>query len=84
LADARSRRIRAATPSSSDPLLRLLWRGAADAVVPLYQFFFQGEQADDAACLHINGAAWKLLMGFDEMIKHAIAANESWVASIRF
>jgi hypothetical protein len=55
-----------------DPLRRLLWRGEADAVVPLDQFLFQGEQADDAACPHTDGAAC------------AIAANESWVASIRF
>jgi hypothetical protein len=38
-----------------EPLLGLLWCGEADAVVLLDQFFFQGEQADDAACLYTDG-----------------------------
>lgn len=59
-----------------ETLLELLRRGAADAVVLLDQFFFQGEQASDAACLYTDGEAWKKLTGFDEMIKHVVAANE--------
>lgn len=59
-----------------ETLLELLRRGAADAVVLLDQFFFQGEQASDAACLYTDGEAWKKLTGFDEMIKHMVAANE--------
>lgn len=65
--------------SPQETLLDLLRRGEADAVVLLDQFFFQGDQADDVACLYTDGEAWKLLTGFDEMIKHMIAANESWL-----
>ncbi len=56
-------------------LLARLRRGDADAVVLLDQFFFHGEQAADAECLYTDGDAWKLLTGFDEMIKHIVAAN---------
>jgi ABC-type nitrate/sulfonate/bicarbonate transport system substrate-binding protein len=65
--------------SPQETLLELLRCGEADAVVLLDQFFFQGERADDVACLYTDGQAWKLLTGFDEMIKHMIAANESWL-----
>lgn len=62
-----------------ESLLGLLRRGEADAVVLLDQFFFQGEQADDVACLYTDGEAWQRLTGFDEMIKHMIAAHEPWL-----
>jgi ABC-type nitrate/sulfonate/bicarbonate transport system substrate-binding protein len=65
--------------SPQETLLELLRCGEADAVVLLDQFFFQGEQADDVACLYTDGQAWKLLTGFGEMIKHMIAANQSWL-----
>ena len=38
--------------------------------------FHHGEQADDVVCLYTDGDAWTLLTGFDEMIKHMVAANE--------
>ncbi len=61
--------------SPQETLLGLLRAGEADAVVLLDQFFFHGEQADDAVCLYTDGDAWKVLTGFDEMIKHMVAAN---------
>jgi ABC-type nitrate/sulfonate/bicarbonate transport system substrate-binding protein len=63
--------------SPQETLLELLRRGEAEAVVLLDQFFFQGEQAPDVTCLYTDGDAWKVLTGFDEMIKHMLAANES-------
>jgi ABC-type nitrate/sulfonate/bicarbonate transport system substrate-binding protein len=63
--------------SPQETLLDILRRGGADAVVLLDQFFFHGEQSGDAACLYTDGDAWKLLTGFDEMIKHMVAANQS-------
>jgi ABC-type nitrate/sulfonate/bicarbonate transport system substrate-binding protein len=63
--------------SPQETLLGILRRGDADAVVLLDQFFFHGEQASDAACLYTDGDAWKALTGFDEMIKHMVAANQS-------
>jgi ABC-type nitrate/sulfonate/bicarbonate transport system substrate-binding protein len=65
--------------SPQETLLNLLRRGDADAVVLLDQFFHHGEQASDTACLYTDGDAWKLLTGFDEMIKHIIAANETLI-----
>jgi ABC-type nitrate/sulfonate/bicarbonate transport system substrate-binding protein len=65
------------TASPQETLLGILRRGDADAVVLLDQFFFHGEQAADAACLYTDGDAWKLLTGFDEMIKHMVAANQA-------
>jgi ABC-type nitrate/sulfonate/bicarbonate transport system substrate-binding protein len=65
--------------SPQETLLGLLRGGKADAVVLLDQFFFAGERADDAACLYTDGAAWSLLTGFDEMIKHMIAASEALI-----
>jgi ABC-type nitrate/sulfonate/bicarbonate transport system substrate-binding protein len=63
--------------SPQETLLGILRRGNADAVVLLDQFFFHGEQASDAQCLYTDGDAWKLLTGFDEMIKHMVAANQT-------
>ncbi len=65
--------------SPQETLLGILRRGEADAVVLLDQFFFHGEQAADAECLYTDGDAWKLLTGFDEMIKHMVAANQTLV-----
>lgn len=67
--------------SPQETLLGLLRDDKADAVVLLDQFFFAGERAADAACLYTDGAAWKVLTGFDEMIKHTIAANEALIRS---
>src|SRR5207237_10470774 len=39
-------------------------------------FFFRGEVADDVRCLYTDGEAWKMLHGFDQMIKHMIAGRE--------
>jgi ABC-type nitrate/sulfonate/bicarbonate transport system substrate-binding protein len=47
--------------------------------VLLDQFFHHGEQASDLACLYTDGDAWKELTGFDEMIKHMVAASESLI-----
>jgi len=63
--------------SPQETLLDILRRGDADAVVLLDQFFFHGEQAAGAECLYTDGDAWKVLTGFDEMIKHMVAANEA-------
>jgi ABC-type nitrate/sulfonate/bicarbonate transport system substrate-binding protein len=57
-------------------LLDVLKSGRADAVVLLDQFFFRGEAADGVRCLYTDGEAWKKLTGFDEMIKHMVAARE--------
>jgi ABC-type nitrate/sulfonate/bicarbonate transport system substrate-binding protein len=65
--------------SPQETLLGVLRRRDADAVVLLDQFFFHGEQADDVACLYTDGDAWKLLTGFDEMIKHMVAASETLI-----
>src|ERR1700704_3564481 len=54
-------------------------RGDAHAVVLIDHFFHHGEQATDAECLYTDGDAWKLLTGFDEMIKHLVAANETLI-----
>ena len=65
--------------SPQETLIGMLRRGDADAVVLLDQFFHQGEQADDIACLYTDGDAWKRLTAFDEMIKHIVAASESLI-----
>lgn len=57
-------------------LLEVLQRGKADAVVLLDQFYFRGEVADGVRCLYSDGEAWKQMHGFDEMIKHMVAARE--------
>ena len=67
------------TASPQETLIGVLRRGDADAVVLLDQFFHHGERAEDVACLYTDGDAWKELTGFDEMIKHMVAANETLI-----
>ena len=57
-------------------LLGALQSGKVDAVVLLDQFFFRGEVAPGVRCLYTDGEAWQKLTGFDEMIKHMVAARE--------
>jgi ABC-type nitrate/sulfonate/bicarbonate transport system substrate-binding protein len=59
-----------------EKLLEALTGGRADAVVLLDHFFFRGEVAEGVRCLYTDGEAWKRLHGFDEMIKHMVAARE--------
>ena len=59
-----------------EKLLDALTSGKADAVILLDHFFFRGEVADGVRCLYTDGEAWKKLHGFDEMIKHMVAARE--------
>lgn len=59
-----------------EKLLDALMSGKADAVVLLDHFFFRGEVAKGVACLYTDGEAWKKLHGFDELIKHMVAARE--------
>lgn len=59
-----------------EKLLDALLSGKADAVVLLDHFFFRGEAAEGVICLYTDGEAWQKLHGFDEMIKHMIAARE--------
>lgn len=59
-----------------EKLLDVLQRGEADAVVLLDHFFFRGEVADGVRRLYTDGEAWKELHGFDEIIKHMVAARE--------
>lgn len=59
-----------------EKLLEVLQSGKADAVVLLDHFFFRGEVAKGVRCLYTDGEAWKKLHGFDEMIKHMVAARE--------
>jgi ABC-type nitrate/sulfonate/bicarbonate transport system substrate-binding protein len=59
-----------------EKLLDVLRSGRADAIVLLDHFFFCGERAEGVRCLYTDGAAWKKLHGFDQMIKHMIAARE--------
>ena len=59
-----------------EKLLGVLQSGRADAVVLLDQFFFRGEVTPAVRCLYTDGAAWQKLTGFDEMIKHMVAARE--------
>src|ERR1700730_17864178 len=65
--------------SPQETLIGVLRRGDADAVVLLDQFFHEGEQAEDIACLYTDGDAWNRLTAFDEMIKHIVAASESLI-----
>ncbi|HWP60068.1 MAG TPA: MqnA/MqnD/SBP family protein [Candidatus Acidoferrales bacterium] len=58
-----------------EKLLEVLLSGRADAVVLLDQFFFRGETTEGVRCLYTDGEAWKKLTGFDQMIKHMIAAR---------
>jgi ABC-type nitrate/sulfonate/bicarbonate transport system substrate-binding protein len=59
-----------------EKLLDVLQSGQADAVVLLDHFFFRGEVANGVRCLYTDGEAWKKLHGFDELIKHIVAARE--------
>lgn len=59
-----------------EKLLDVLQSGQADAVVLLDHFFFRGEVANGVRCLYTDGEAWKKLRGFDELIKHIVAARE--------
>ena len=59
-----------------EKLLDVLQGGEADAVVLLDHFFFRGEVADGVRRLYTDGEAWKELHGFDEIIKHMVAARE--------
>jgi ABC-type nitrate/sulfonate/bicarbonate transport system substrate-binding protein len=59
-----------------EQLLDALLAGKADAVVLLDHFFFRGEIAPGVRCLYTDGEAWQRLTGFDEMIKHMVAARE--------
>jgi ABC-type nitrate/sulfonate/bicarbonate transport system substrate-binding protein len=59
-----------------EKLLDTLMSGKADAVVLLDHFFFRGEVAAGVTCLYTDGEAWKKLHGFDELIKHMVAARE--------
>jgi len=59
-----------------EKLLDTLMTGKSDAVVLLDHFFFRGEVADGVRCLYTDGEAWKKLHGFDEIIKHMVAARE--------
>ena len=57
-------------------LLDLLKSGGADAICLLDHFFFRGEVADGVRLLYSDGEAWKTLTGFDQIIKHMVAARE--------
>ena len=59
-----------------EELLDVLKRGKVDAVVLLDHFFFRGEVAEGIRCLYTDGEAWKKLHGFDQIIKHMVAARE--------
>ncbi len=63
-----------------EELLPVLQSGRVDAVVLLDHFFFRGEVATGVRCLYTDGEAWKNLTGFDQMIKHMIAAREDLLA----
>jgi len=64
-----------------EELLDVLKSGNVDAVVLLDHFFFRGEVADGVRCLYTDGDAWKKLHGFDQMIKHMVAAREDLLAA---
>jgi ABC-type nitrate/sulfonate/bicarbonate transport system substrate-binding protein len=57
-------------------LLEVLRSGKADAIVLLDHFFFRGEVSEGVRCLYTDGETWRQLHGFDQMIKHMIAARE--------
>ena len=59
-----------------EKLLDALMSGKADAVVLLDHFFFRGEMAAGVRCLYTDGEAWQKHKGFDELIKHMVAARE--------
>ena len=59
-----------------ETLLDVLRSGKADAICLLDHFFFRGEAAEGVHCLYTDGAAWRQLTGFDQIIKHMVAARE--------
>jgi len=59
-----------------EKLLDVLRSGKVDAIVLLDHFFFRGEVAEGVRCLYTDGEAWKKLRGFDQIIKHMVAARE--------
>ncbi|HEU4343258.1 MAG TPA: MqnA/MqnD/SBP family protein [Candidatus Binatia bacterium] len=59
-----------------EQLLDVLKSGRVDAIVLLDHFFFRGEAADGVRCLYTDGEAWKKFTGFDQIIKHMVAARE--------
>jgi ABC-type nitrate/sulfonate/bicarbonate transport system substrate-binding protein len=65
--------------SPQETLIGVLRRSEAEAVVLLDHFFHHGEEASDLACLYTDGSAWKALTGFDEMIKHMVAARSDLI-----
>lgn len=64
------------TSYPQEKLLDALRSGNADAAVLIDHFFFRGEASANVRCLYTDGEAWQRLHGFDEMIKHIIAARE--------
>ncbi|HWO42125.1 MAG TPA: ABC transporter substrate-binding protein, partial [Candidatus Eisenbacteria bacterium] len=62
-----------------EQLLDALLAGEVDAVCLLDHFFFRGEAAAGARLLYTDGEAWKRLTGFDQMIKHIVAAREDLI-----
>jgi ABC-type nitrate/sulfonate/bicarbonate transport system substrate-binding protein len=59
-----------------EKLLDVLKSGRVDAIVLLDHFFFRGEAADGVRCLYTDGEAWRKFTGFDQIIKHMVAARE--------
>jgi ABC-type nitrate/sulfonate/bicarbonate transport system substrate-binding protein len=59
-----------------EKLLDVLRSGKVDAIVLLDHFFFRGEVSNGVRCLYTDGEAWRQLHGFDQIIKHMIAARE--------
>ena len=62
--------------SPQETLLDMLRSGKADAICLLDQFFFRGEVAEGVRCLYTDGEAWRKFTGFDQIIKHMVAARE--------
>jgi ABC-type nitrate/sulfonate/bicarbonate transport system substrate-binding protein len=62
--------------SPQEALLDVLRSRKADAICLLDQFFFRGEAAEDVRCLYTDGEAWRKFTGFDQIIKHMVAARE--------
>jgi ABC-type nitrate/sulfonate/bicarbonate transport system substrate-binding protein len=59
-----------------EKLLDVLKSGKVDAIVLLDHFFFHGETSAGVRCLYTDGEAWRKLTGFDQLIKHMVAARE--------
>jgi ABC-type nitrate/sulfonate/bicarbonate transport system substrate-binding protein len=62
-----------------EKLLDVLRSGRVDAICLLDHFFFRGEIAQGVRCLYTDGEAWKKLTGFDQIIKHMVAAREDLI-----